>query len=303
MRLVSYELAGQARIGAEVESGIVDLRAALARLLSANGVADAAGQAAWQVPGDMNLFLARADNDFALFEEALRAPGVPAAMGPAGLTMLAPVPRPGKVIGVGRNYGAHAAEGGLGRQEEPRLFTKFTSSVVGAGVPVARPGGIVKMDWEVELAIVVGRRMKNVAKADALDHVAGYTVVNDLSAREFQFDVAPPQTTFAKSHDGFTPMGPVMVTADAFGDPGDVDLSCHVNGAEMQRGNTHDMIFDCAYILSYISRFATLEPGDVIATGTPSGVGHFMKPPVYLKPGDRVTCRVDRIGTLETPII
>lgn len=303
MRLVSYELAGEARIGVETKGGIVDLRAALAGLLAAKGAADAAGQAAWQVPGDMCLFLARAGNDFAMLADALAAPGAPEPMPAAGLTLLAPVPRPGKVIGVGRNYGAHAAEGGLGRQEEPRLFNKFTSSVIAAGVPAARPQGITKMDWEVELAIVVGRRMKNVAKEDALDYVAGYTVLNDLSAREFQFDVAPPQTTFAKSHDGFTPMGPVMVTADAFGNPDDADLTCHVNGAEMQRGNTHDMIFDCAYILSYISRFATLEPGDVIATGTPSGVGHFRNPPIYLKPGDRVTCWVDRIGTLETPII
>lgn len=303
MRLVTYQLAGEARIGAVTPDGILDLRGATAALFAAAGHSNPADEAAWRVPGDMTAFLARADNDFALFGQALAAPGAPAALDPAGVAVLAPVPRPGKIIGVGRNYGAHAAEGGLGRQEEPRLFVKFSSSVIGPGAPIVRPPGIVKLDWEVELAMVIGRRAKAVAPDAALAHVAGYTIVNDISAREFQFDVAPPQTTFAKSHDSFTPMGPELVTADSFGDPGTVDLSCHVNGAEMQAGNTHDMIFDCAYILSYISRFATLEPGDVIATGTPSGVGHFRDPPVYLKPGDRVACRVAGIGTLENPVI
>ena len=303
MRLLTYADVGEPRIGVETESGVIDLRTAVGAYLAGRDTADPSGAAAWHVPSDMVLFLTRAANDFALFRDAVTAASAPEPLDLAGLTLLAPVPRPGKIIGVGRNYGAHAAEGALGRQEEPRLFTKFSSSVVASGVPVACPKGIVKFDWEVEIAIVVGKPMKHVAKEDALSYVAGYTVLNDLSAREFQFDVAPPQTTFAKSHDGFTPMGPVMVTADTFGDPGHVDLTCHVNGAEMQRGNTHDMIFDCAYILSYISRYATLEPGDVIATGTPSGVGHFRDPPVYLKAGDQVTCWVDGIGTLENPII
>jgi len=301
MRLLTQLVAGEPRIAVERKDGVVDLRAALVALLTERGAADPLGEASWRVPGDMTLLLARADNEFALLREA--AAGAGAAIAPGSATPMAPVPRPGKVIGVGRNYGAHAAEGNLGRQEEPRLLAKFSNSVIGAGAPIPRPAGIVKLDWEVELAAVVGRRMRNVSKEDALSYVAGYTIVNDVSAREFQFDVSPPQTTFAKSHDGFTPMGPVLVTADAFGDPGNIELTCHVNGEEMQRGNTHDMIFDCAYILSYISRFSTLEPGDVVATGTPSGVGHFRKPPVYLKPGDRVACWVEGIGTLENPVV
>lgn len=303
MRLLTQLVAGEPRIGAERKDGVVDLRSALAALLARRGAADPLGEATWRVPGDMTLLLTRAENDFALLRDAAAAAGRDAVLPPTLVTPLAPVPRPGKVIGVGRNYGAHAAEGNLGRQEEPRLLAKFSNSVIGSGAPIPRPAGIVKLDWEVELAAVVGRRMRNVAKEEALSYVAGYTIVNDVSAREFQFDVSPPQTTFAKSHDGFTPMGPVLVTADAFGSPNDVDLTCHVNGEEMQRGNTHDMIFDCAYILSYISRFSTLEPGDVVATGTPAGVGHFRKPPVYLKPGDRVACWVEGIGTLENPVI
>jgi 2-keto-4-pentenoate hydratase/2-oxohepta-3-ene-1,7-dioic acid hydratase in catechol pathway len=250
----------------------------------------------------MPLLLARAANTFAVFDEALGAETTPLALPAETFTICAPVPRPGKIIGVGRNYGAHAAEGGLAKQEDPRLFAKFASSVIAPGAPVIRPGGIIKLDWEAELAIVVGQAMKNVSPRDALSYVAGYTVLNDISAREYQFDVSPPQTTFAKSHDTFTPMGPDLVTADEFGDPDSVELWCEVNGVEMQRGNTNDMIFDCATILSYISRFATLEPGDVIATGTPAGVGHFRTPPVYLKPGDVVACTVAGIGRLENPV-
>lgn len=303
MRLLTHLVAGEPRIGVERKDGVVDLRAALAALLTARGVSDPMGEAAWRVPGDMTLLLIRANNDFSQLRDAVEAAGSDEIIPFDSTKPMAPVPRPGKVIGVGRNYGAHAAEGNLGRQEEPRLLAKFSNSVIGPHAPIPRPEGIVKLDWEVELAIVVGRPMRNVPREEALSFVAGYTIVNDISAREFQFDVSPPQTTFAKSHDGFTPMGPVLVTADAFGDPGNVDLACHVNDEEMQRGNTHDLIFDCAYILSYISRFSTLEPGDVVATGTPSGVGHFRDPPVYLKPGDRVTCWVAGIGTLENPVV
>jgi len=302
MRLVTYEILGERRIGAQTPVGIVDLRHAVQTLLASRGDPNAATQAAWRVPADMTTFLARADTDFALFEQALGAPTAPAALPQTATTLCAPVPRPGKVIGVGRNYRAHAAEGNLEKQEDPRLFAKFASSVIGPGAPVIRPAGIVKLDWEVEIAIVIGRTMRNVSEAEALSFVAGYTVLNDISAREFQFDVAPPQTTFAKSHDSFTPMGPALVTADEFGAPTDVELWCTVNGTEMQRGNTRDMIFDCATILSYISRFATLEPGDVVATGTPAGVGHFRTPPVYLTPGDVVACSVAGIGTLENPV-
>jgi 2-keto-4-pentenoate hydratase/2-oxohepta-3-ene-1,7-dioic acid hydratase in catechol pathway len=302
MRLVTYRHTAEPRIGALAGSGIIDVRDALAALLTRSGSGDPLGEAAYRVPGDMTVLLARANNTFSLLAEAVAAPTAPKPLDPAAVSLLAPVPRPGKIIGVGRNYGAHAAEGALERQEEPRLFAKFSSSVIGPGATIVRPKGIVQLDWEVELAIVVGRRMKDIARENALSFVAGYTILNDISAREFQFDVKPPQTTFAKSHDTFTPMGPELVTADAFGDPGNVAVSCHVNGVEMQAGNTNDMIFDCAYILSYISRFATLEPGDVVATGTPAGVGHFRKQPVYLKPGDRVVCRVAGLGTLENPV-
>lgn len=213
--------------------------------------------------------------------------------------LLAPVPRPGKIVGVGRNYDDHAKELGSARMERPKLLFKAPSSVVGPGAVVARPAGVAKLDFEVELAVVLGEFAKDVPEAEALSHVAGYTILNDLSAREFQFDLGPAQTSFAKSMDGFTPMGPWLVSADEVPDPQALRLSCRVNGQPMQRGRTADMIFPVAELIAYVSRFMTLEPGDVLATGTPAGAGAFRNPPVYLSPGDRLSLEIEGIGTLD----
>lgn len=177
------------------------------------------------------------------------------------------------------------------------------SSVTGPHGPIEKPPIVTKLDWEAEIAVVVGRTMRDVPEDQALGYVAGYTLMNDVSAREFQFDVSPPQTSFAKSMDGFCPMGPWLVTADEIPDPGHLELSCRVNGTLMQDGNTHDMIFPIPLILSYVSRYLTLEPGDVIATGTPDGVGAFRKPPVFLQPGDRVEVACPAIGVLENAVV
>lgn len=285
MQLLSYRAGDGVRIGYRLGEALFDLQVA-----------------STDIPRDMTAFLAAGLHEDAAIRKLASVPhGEPLDSG--RITLLSPVPRPGKVLGVGRNYGAHAAEGGLARQEQPRMFAKVASSIIGHGAPIPRPRGIARLDWEVELAAVIGRRMKDVAEANALAHVAGYTILNDVSARELQFDMMPPQTTFAKSMDGFTPIGPVMVTADELGDPQDLGLRCLVNGAVMQEGSTHDMIFSVAYILSYVSRFMTLEPGDIVATGTPAGVGHFRSPPVYLKPGDTVRMEIDRIGVLENPVV
>lgn len=229
--------------------------------------------------------------------------GLPTGRPLDSVRLLAPIPRPGKIVGVGRNYGAHAAEGGLEAQEKPRLFTKVPSSVTGPGGAIEKPAIVTKLDWEAEIAVVVGRPMRDVPEAETLQYVAGYTLLNDVSAREFQFDVKPPQTSFAKSLDGFCPMGPWLVTADEIPDPGNLQVTCRVNGELMQDGNTHDMIFAIPAILSHVSRYMTLEPGDVIATGTPDGVGAFRKPPVFLQPGDRVEIACPAIGSLENVVI
>ena len=155
------------------------------------------------------------------------------------------------------------------------------------------------MDFEAELAVVIGGYGKDVAESEVLSLVAGYTILNDLSAREFQFDVSPAQTTFAKSMDGFAPMGPWLVTPDEIGDPQQLDVACWLNGEKMQHGHTSDMLFPVATLIAYLSRFMTLEPGDVITTGTPAGIGAFRTPPVYLQPGDRLRFEVSRIGSME----
>jgi 2-keto-4-pentenoate hydratase/2-oxohepta-3-ene-1,7-dioic acid hydratase in catechol pathway len=211
----------------------------------------------------------------------------------------APVPRPGKIIGVGRNYADHAKETGVSPFEKPRIIFKASSSVSAPGAPVPRPDGVTKLDFETELAAVIGGYGRNVPEAEALSLVAGYTILNDMSAREFQFDVSPPQTTFAKSMDGFAPMGPWLVTRDEIPDPQTLDLTCWLNGAQMQHANTSDMLFPVSTLIAYVSQFMTLEPGDVIATGTPAGIGAFRKPPVYLQPGDHLRFEVSSVGTLE----
>ncbi len=215
------------------------------------------------------------------------------------IQLYAPVPRPGKIIGVGRNYADHAKETGVAPFESPRIIFKVPSSVAAPGAAVKRPATVIKMDFEAELAVVIGGYGKDVAESEALSLVAGYTVLNDLSAREFQFDISPAQTTFAKSMDGFCPMGPWLVTRDEIADPHTLDVSCWLNGVQMQHGHTADMLFPVATLIAYISQFMTLEPGDVIATGTPAGIGAFRVPPVYLKPGDRLRFEVSQVGTME----
>lgn len=213
--------------------------------------------------------------------------------------LYAPVPRPGKIIGVGRNYADHAKETGVTPFEAPRIIFKVPSSVAAPGAAVARPATVTKMDFEAELAVVMGGYGKDVPESQALSLVAGYTILNDLSAREFQFDINPAQTTFAKSMDGFAPMGPWLVTPDEIADPQKLSVSCWLNGTQMQQGYTADMLFPVATLIAYLSRFMTLEPGDVIATGTPAGIGAFRTPPVYLQPGDHLRFEVSQVGSME----
>ena len=213
--------------------------------------------------------------------------------------LYAPIPRPGKIIGVGRNYADHAAETGVAPFETPRLLFKVPSCVTAPGAAIPRPASVTKMDFEVELAVVMGGYGKDVPASQALSLVAGYTVLNDISAREFQFDTTPPQTSFAKSMDGFAPMGPWLVTRDEIADPQTLEVFCWLNGTQMQHGHTADMLFPVSTLIAYVSRFMLLEPGDVITTGTPAGIGAFRKPPVYLQPGDRLRFEVSQIGSME----
>ena len=271
------------------------LAAPRAAQFAARRIAPAAGGLARWLQLDA---AARSTLGAAIAERVASTPGVPLA----SLQLRAPLARPGKIIGVGRNYADHAKETGVAPFESPRIIFKMASSVADPDSVVVRPPSVVKFDFEAELGVVIGAFARDVSRADALDCVAGYTVLNDLSAREFQFDVALAQTTFAKSMDGFCPLGPYFVSADAIPDPQNLRVRSWVNEVLMQDATTADMLFPVAELIAYLSRFMTLEPGDVIATGTPAGIGAFRTPPQWLQPGDRVRAEVSGIGALVTTI-
>lgn len=213
------------------------------------------------------------------------------------------IPVGGPVIGVGRNYQDHVSEGGLPTGQYPKLFFNHPNALAAHGDDIVIPRSVNKTDWEAELGVLIGKPMRRVAPERALEYVAGYLNVNDVSAREFQFDFGPAQTSFAKSMDGFCPCGPWVVTPDEIPDCQNLNVRCTVNGQTKQDGHTAYMIFNVAHILSHISQFMTLEPGYLIATGTPDGVGHFMKPPQYLGDGDVVEVTVSGLGTLRNRFI
>ncbi len=202
----------------------------------------------------------------------------------------------GKFICIGLNYADHAAESGLPVPQEPFIFTKAISALIGCNDPVVLPRDSVKSDWEVELGVVIGKRARYVSEADALAHVAGYCVVNDLSEREYQLERGGTWDK-GKGCDTFGPVGPWLVTADEVADPQALELWLEVNGKRMQHGNTRTMVFGVAELVSYVSRFMTLNPGDLISTGTPPGVGMGQKPAaIYLKPGDTMRLGIAGLG-------
>ncbi|CUA94432.1 fumarylacetoacetate hydrolase family protein [Thiomonas bhubaneswarensis] len=201
-----------------------------------------------------------------------------------------------KFIAIGLNYRDHANEAQMAIPTSPIVFNKWTTCISGPNDAVLRPPGAHKLDWEVELGVVIGRETRFVREADALRHVAGYCLVNDVSERAYQFEQGS-QWNLGKGCDTFGPVGPWLVSADEIADPQDIDLWLEVNGERMQTGNTRDMIFGVAYLVAYLSRFMTLLPGDLIATGTPPGVGMGRKPPRYLQPGDVVTLGSPQLGT------
>jgi len=211
-------------------------------------------------------------------------------------TLAVPWAGMGKFIGIGLNYADHAAEAGMPVPKEPIVFMKTVDSAVGCHHAVVLPQGSVKGDWEVELGVVIGTRARYVSEADALAHVAGYCVVNDVSEREFQLERGG-QWDKGKGCDTFGPVGPWLVTADAVGDPQQLSMWLEVNGHRYQSGSTRTMIFGVAQLVSYLSRFMTLNPGDLITTGTPPGVGMGVKPvPVFLKPGDVMRLGIEKLG-------
>jgi 2-keto-4-pentenoate hydratase/2-oxohepta-3-ene-1,7-dioic acid hydratase in catechol pathway len=225
---------------------------------------------------------------------AVRIPVADAAFAPV-------VPDPAKILCIGLNYRDHAIEGGKAIPTEPVLFSKFPNALIGHGEPIRLPRVSEKVDYEAELVVVVGRRGRDIAAADALAHVAGYTCGHDVSARDWQFR-GERQWTIGKTFDTFGPTGPELVTADEAPDPHALPVRLRLNGQTMQDSNTREFIFPVPELIAYLSQVMTLEPGDLIFTGTPPGVGFARKPPVWLQPGDVVEVEIDGIGTLRNAV-
>jgi len=273
MRLLSFTCSsGDRRIGIQTDEGIRDLTDAL-------GVTDVGHYLAMGASADVGGEL----------------------LDPATVTVRAPIARPGKIICVGLNYHDHCREQSLEPPHYPMLFSKFTNAVADPGAAVTRPIATEKLDLECELGVVIGRRVSNIGRGEALKAVFGYTVVNDVTMRDLQAE--DRQWLRAKGSDGFAPMGPLVVTADELGDPQSLRLRSFVNGEPWQDSSTTEMVFDVATIVAFVSRTITLEPGDVIATGTPAGVGHYQSPPRYVRGGDVMRCEVEGIGAIENPVV
>lgn len=278
LKLITFTLNHEPRLGAWLPDGIIDLTeggfpASMKTFIQA-------GAETWQRAA---AWIASAD-----------APRLPAA----SARLLAPILDPGKIVAIGLNYRDHIREIGAKVPDRPLIFTKFSTSIIGHRESIVwDPAHTAQVDWEVELAVVIGKRARNVAQAEALDYVFGYTIINDVSARDLQF--ADKQWNRAKSLDTFCPMGPLLVTADEIADPHALGLRCLVNGSVMQQSNTRELVFNIPFLVEYLSRSFTLEAGDIIASGTPGGVGMSRQPPVFLHDGDVVTCEIDQIGALE----
>lgn len=214
--------------------------------------------------------------------------------------IMAPVPKPGKMICVGLNYRDHAAEGNRPVPEVPTIFSKFSNCIIGPEEMIQIPLVTSQVDYEVELAVVIGQTARHISQDEALRYVAGYTIINDVSARDYQMRTG--QWTIGKIFDSFAPMGPALVTTDEIPDPGSLEISLTLNDQVMQHSNTRNLIFTVPFLISYLSQVLTLEAGDIIATGTPAGVGVFRDPPVFLKPGDKLVLSIESIGELKNTV-
>jgi 2-keto-4-pentenoate hydratase/2-oxohepta-3-ene-1,7-dioic acid hydratase in catechol pathway len=212
-----------------------------------------------------------------------------------------PIERPGKIVCVGLNYRDHAEEQGVPLPEAPLLFAKWQNTLIGPGEPIVIPPIVTKCDYEAELGVVIGARVRDVSAENALEAVAGYICVNDVSARDLQF--ADGQWTRGKSPDTFCPVGPRLVPRDEVADPQQLAVRAVLNGEAMQESSTANMVFGVADLIAYITQTMTLEPGDLIATGTPAGVGVFRKPPVFMQPGDEITIEIEGLGSLTNPVV
>jgi acylpyruvate hydrolase len=292
-----------------VGAQVIDLNAAYQLMLERTGKTRAHERATAVLPSDMVGFLSGGDEALNAARETIAYVtkaeqgafvGQGVVYGLKAVTLKAPVPRPTKLILVGLNYRDHAEEAGMKIPEEPTLFSKYPNVVIGPGEAIRIPKVSNQIDYEGEFAFVIGKRGKNIAKEEAIKYVAGYTIVHDVSCRDYQMRTG--QWMIGKTFDTFAPMGPYLVLKDEVPDPHTLNLTTRLNGVVMQSSNTKHLIFNTFDLIAYMSQVFTLEPGDVVSTGTPAGVGFARKPPVFLKPGDVVRIEVEGLGVLENPL-
>jgi 2-keto-4-pentenoate hydratase/2-oxohepta-3-ene-1,7-dioic acid hydratase in catechol pathway len=250
---------------------------------------------------DLISVLAGGAQALAKIENWIYQPPADAQLPLASVTLLAPIPRPPKFICVGLNYRDHAIESGLPIPEIPIIFSKFSNTVIGPGAPIVLPKNSTKPDYEAELAFIIGKPGRHIPAEKWTEHVAGYTIVNDVSARDFQ--LATSQWLMGKTFDTFAPMGPYLVTADEIADPHVLDIGLTINGEVLQNSNTRELIFRIPELVAHLSSVFTLESGDIVSTGTPPGVGSARKPPRFLRPGDDVVVHVQGLGELRNPVV
>lgn len=307
MKLYTFLEGDRERIGVGLKEQLIDLSAGYSAMRAARKLPPDSPPA---LPSDMLSFLRLGEPGLTAAREVLafmqKRPALPVGVQAAHLLetakVLAPIPRPGKILCSGINYRGHMDENpGAKMPTEPFFFSKLPTAVVGPGEPIVHPRLTQQMDYEVEFAVVIGRRMKRTPAQEVMDGIAGYTILHDVSARDVQFK--DNQITLGKNFDTFCPLGPCIVTRDELPDPGNVQLRSVVNGKMLQDGTTADWVFPLPDLLSRLSQIMTLEPGDVVSTGTPAGVGVFRTPQVFLKPGDVVRLEIQGIGVLENPVV
>lgn len=305
MKLVTFTHNGESRIAASENGKLIDLHAAFKAKLTAEGKLRAGQIAEAYVPKDMNGFLQGGTESMNLAKDAVayaltNESAVQLIFDEAEVKIEAPVPSPGKIICVGHNYREHILEMNRELPPYPVIFAKFANTVVGPQDDIPFYPISEQLDYEAEFAFVIGKRARNVSKTDALDYVAGYTIVNDVTYRDIQRRTI--QWLQGKTVEGSAPMGPWLLTSDELTDPSGLDIVLTVNGEKRQHSNTSNLVFSVQYLVAFLSELMTLEPGDVILTGTPGGVGVARNPQVFLKDGDVVRIEVDRVGVLENRV-
>ncbi len=282
MKLVTFVYNGSTRIGA---------------LVGADRVVDFS-QVAPSLPGDMIGLLRGGE---AALAAARQAAGSSQTIALADVKLLAPVPHPDKIICIGLNYSDHAAETGQPIPKFPIVFSKYSNTVIATGENIVLPRVSNEVDYEAELGFVIGKTARHVSAANALEYIAGYMPINDVSARDYQTRIS--QWTMGKTFDTFAPMGPALVTSDEVGDPGNLAISLTINGETLQNSNTNKLIFGVPQLVEALTEVMTLQPGDVVSTGTPPGVGMARNPKRYMRPGDVVNITIEKLGTLSNPVV